>query len=70
MSVTLGYDWENFFDQSFASCRKPLFQKSNSPFFEYDAKTANMKGAEINSADGFVKSQSSIFLEGNANTLT
>ena len=51
MAVTLGGDWEHFFDQSFASCRKPLFQYATAPFFEYSTKTPNMKGTELSTVD-------------------
>jgi phosphoglycolate phosphatase-like HAD superfamily hydrolase len=34
MKETLGRDWKDFFDIIVANCRKPLFYKSENPFFE------------------------------------
>ena len=49
MSATLGDHWMDLFDICIANCKKPLFQRSNSPFLEVeesDEKPQVMRNAE------------------------
>jgi hypothetical protein len=56
MKATLGEDWKNFFDFCIVDARKPLFFRSNSPFYSVDTKVkATFRGTVIDSASELSK---------------
>ena len=50
MSVSLGEDWKDFFDLILVDNKKPLFQRSENPFFIMDESAKNFKGSVIDSS--------------------
>ena len=39
MKATMGEDWLDYFDVCCAKARKPLFQRTESPFYNYRGDT-------------------------------
>ena len=75
LSVTFGVNtgWKNYFNLILYNCRKPLFERSENPFYALDWSNQILKGQKIDSVDRFLQSirQGRIeFLEGNAILLT
>jgi hypothetical protein len=70
MKETLGKNWQDFFDIIVANCRKPLFYKSENPFYEVRDSTQNWKGGKLKNASDITMNKGKVFLEGNARTLT
>lgn len=73
MKTTLGSDWADFFDLRLVHARKPLFTKSEFPFFAVDREANTLRGQIIKSPGSFYRcSKAGIqtYLEGNAKLLT
>jgi len=69
MTVTLGEDWENFFDLICCHTRKPLFFHSQThPFHPHDSSRLNLKGDAIHSHDDLEEGMK--YIEGNSYMLT
>ena len=66
MKYALGEDWESIFNICIANCRHPLFATTEAKFRQYEER---VRGDSINMDDMFT-SEETIFLEGNAKTLT
>lgn len=47
MQNTMGDDWIDFFDLCLAGSQRPLFQKTNNPFYEAYPGKVDHKGAKI-----------------------
>ena len=67
MEATLGQDWAKLFDIKLTKCEKPLFYKSNNPF--YECLKEGKKGKKIEKAEELQDSLSNVFGKGNAKTL-
>jgi FMN phosphatase YigB (HAD superfamily) len=44
MKTSIGNDWKDYFDLIIINARKPLFQRAETPFYEYDPKTKSKRG--------------------------
>ena len=66
MTASMGTDWLDYFDVCCARSRKPLFQRSMSPFFNYRGDTYN----SFEQVNMHLDSNNKILHEGNANLLT
>jgi hypothetical protein len=51
MTVALGPDWQDSFDIICADCRKPLWQRADNPFFQYDESKKDRKGSRLQTLD-------------------
>jgi len=70
MEVTLGPDWMDLFDLVLCNCKKPLFQRTENPFFRFDPNMPNLKGRLVDNPEEMKLSGEKVFLEGNARLLT
>jgi hypothetical protein len=75
MRATLGPAWRDCFDLIICNCRKPLFHRGESPFFEVDLERTGLKLPRgIHTApdlwDRSLPQDNKIFLQGNAKVLT
>ena len=67
MEATLGEDWSKLFDLKITKCDKPLFYKTETPFFE--CLTEGKKGKKLETAMELRDSCSDVFGKGNAKTV-
>jgi hypothetical protein len=86
MNTSLGPDWLSFFDIVVANCKKPLWQRTESPFYVYDPRSLNCKGKKLVTRDELRQAsldgqlsftsehkdwkKTKVFLEGNATILS
>ena len=49
LKTVFGDDWRELFDVVICDARKPLFQRSDNPFFELDSAKPDNKGEQISS---------------------
>jgi hypothetical protein len=73
MTETLGLDWKNLFELHLVSCKKPLFQRTENPFYKLDRKKQEFKGQKIKTVEEMRKATEGTirtFLEGNSNIVT
>ena len=68
MTASIGKEWQSLFDIIILNSKKPLFQRSENPFFSFDENSKNNKGAKVTNASEL--SDGKIFLEGNGTILS
>ena len=73
MEHTLGKDWLDSFDICIPNAKKPLFQRTEQPFYKLDRTEKNLKGDEVSFFEQMslaADANNKIFHEGNADLLT
>ena len=71
MGATLGANWEIYFDFCLTNACKPLFFRTEKPFYTVDRNNEENKGMRINTIDSlWTVSPDKFFIEGNAMLIT
>jgi hypothetical protein len=70
MELTLGEEWMSYFDLIICNCKKPLFQRTENPFYKFDPTKPNLKGRAVKDAEEMKVAGEKVYLEGNARLLT
>jgi hypothetical protein len=72
MTITLGEDWQDFFDFTILNMHKPLFWNAKNPFYSFEPTAKDSKGAQAGNSAELSSSleKSKILLAGNAYLLT
>jgi hypothetical protein len=47
MTITLGAEWQDYFDIICANCNKPLWQSTEKPFYEVNYYYDTLKGKKV-----------------------